>query len=215
MYSFISRYLAPISRNAKTATVTKLCSKFQFLGKFLARAIMDFRILDIPFCPILYKWLLNQEGTLDLGDLATMDPVLARSLSQLQQVVQRKRQLEQDASHTPESRQLAVDSLTLDGAPIEDLGLSFALPGYPEVELKVYFNRLLLVIVDSEFSYSILIQKSKNWRIIHYGVFGNEIQKPPGFPSLMLSGYIIHTTKCFITISRTLNIIKNASQRLI
>lgn len=161
MYSFISRYLAPISRNAKTATVTKLCSKFQFLGKFLARAIMDFRILDIPFCPILYKWLLNQEGTLDLGDLAAMDPVLARSLSQLQQVVQRKRQLEQDASHTPESRQLAVDSLTLDGAPIEDLGLSFALPGYPEVELKVYFNRLLLVIVDSEFSYSILIQKSK------------------------------------------------------
>lgn len=96
-----------------------------------------------------------------MGDLATMDPVLARSLSQLQQVVQRKRQLEQDASHTPESRQLAVDSLTLDGAPIEDLGLSFALPGYPEVELKVYFNRLLLVIVDSELSYSILIPKSK------------------------------------------------------
>ena len=142
--------------------MTKLCSKFQFLGKFLARAIMDFRILDIPFCPILYKWLLNQEGTLDLGDLETMDPVLARSLSQLQQVVQRKRQLEQDASHTPESRQLAVDSLTLDGAPIEDLGLSFALPGYPEVELKVYdYNRLLLVVVDSEFSFSVLIQKSK------------------------------------------------------
>ena len=97
-----------------------------------------------------------------MGDLETMDPVLARSLSQLQQVVQRKRQLEQDASHTPESRQLAVDSLTLDGAPIEDLGLSFALPGYPEVELKVYdYNRLLLVVVDSEFSFSVLIQKSK------------------------------------------------------
>ena len=96
-----------------------------------------------------------------MGDLATMDPVLARSLSQLQQVVQRKRQLEQDASHTPESRQLAVDSLTLDGAPIEDLGLSFALPGYPEVELKVFFNRLLLVIVDNEFSYSLLTQKSE------------------------------------------------------
>lgn len=128
---------APVSRNAKTATVTKLCSKFQFLGKFLARAIMDFRILDIPFCQILYKWLLNQEGTLDLGDLTVMDSVLAQSLTQLQQVVQRKRQLEQDSSHTPDSRQLAVESLTLDGTPIEDLGLSFALPGYPDVELKV------------------------------------------------------------------------------
>ena len=131
-----------MSRNAKTATVTKLCSKFQFLGKFLARAIMDFRILDIPFCQILYKWLLNQEGTLDLGDLAAVDPVLAQSLTQLQQVVQRKRQLEQDSSHTPDSRQLAVESLTLDGTPIEDLGLSFALPGYADVELKVWYGML-------------------------------------------------------------------------
>lgn len=126
-----------MSRTAKVANVTKLCSKFQFLGKFLARAIMDFRILDIPFCQILYKWLLNQEGTLDLGDLAAVDPVLAQSLTQLQQVVQRKRQLEQDTSHTPDSRQLAVESLTLDGTPIEDLGLSFALPGHPDIELKV------------------------------------------------------------------------------
>lgn len=126
-----------MSRTAKVASVTKLCSKFQFLGKFLARAIMDFRILDIPFCQILYKWLLNQEGTLDLGDLAAVDPVLAQSLTQLQQVVQRKRQLEQDSSHTADSRQLAVESLTLDGTPIEDLGLSFALPGHPDIELKV------------------------------------------------------------------------------
>ena len=102
---------------------------------------MDFRILDIPFCQILYKWLLNQEGTLDLGDLAAVDPILAQSLRQLQQVLQRKRQLEQDPSHTPDSRQLAVESLTLDGMPIEDLGLSFALPGYPEVELKVWFQK--------------------------------------------------------------------------
>lgn len=158
VYSPNGLYPAPISRNAKTATVTKLCSKFQFLGKFLARAIMDFRILDIPFCPILYKWLLNQEGTLDLGDLATMDPVLARSLSQLQQVVQRKRQLEQDASHTPESRQLAVDSLTLDGAPIEDLGLSFALPGYPEVELKRGGKDIAVTIHDLEEYIKLVVQ---------------------------------------------------------
>ena len=142
---------APLSRNAKAATVTKLCSKFQFLGKFLARAIMDFRILDIPFCQILYKWLLNQQGTLDLGDLAVVDPVLAQSLTQLQQVVQRKRQLEQDTSHTADSRQLAVDSLTLDGTPIEDLGLSFALPGHPDIELKVNNKtRVISVSVKSK-----------------------------------------------------------------
>lgn len=136
VYSPTGLYPAPVSRTAKAANVSKLCSKYQFLGKFLARAIMDFRILDIPFCPILYKWLLNQEGTLDLGDLAAVDPVLAQSLTQLQQVAQRKKQLEQDSSHTSDSRQLAVDSLTLDDVPIEDLGLSFTLPGHPDFELK-------------------------------------------------------------------------------
>ena len=144
-----------MSRNAKVAGVTKLCSKFQFLGKFLARAIMDFRILDIPFCQILYKWLLIQEGTLDLGDLAAVDSVLAQSLTQLQQVVQKKRQLEQDSSHTPDSRQLAVESLTLDGTPIEDLGLSFALPGHPDIELKV--QTLITKLVNSVCSYFLCI----------------------------------------------------------
>ncbi|XP_015777775.1 PREDICTED: E3 ubiquitin-protein ligase TRIP12-like [Acropora digitifera] len=164
-YSPSGLYPAPLSRNAKTAAVTKLCSKFQFLGKFLARAIMDFRILDIPFCQILYKWLLNQEGTLDLGDLAAVDPILAQSLRQLQQVVQRKRQLEQDPSHTPDSRQLAVESLTLDGMPIEDLGLSFALPGYPEVELKRGGNDVMVTVHNLEEYIKLVIQ----WTLI-FGV---------------------------------------------
>lgn len=165
VYSPSGLYPAPLSRNAKTAAVTKLCSKFQFLGKFLARAIMDFRILDIPFCQILYKWLLNQEGTLDLGDLAAVDPILAQSLRQLQQVVQRKRQLEQDPSHTPDSRQLAVESLTLDGMPIEDLGLSFALPGYPEVELKRGGNDVMVTVHNLEEYIKLVIQ----WTLI-FGV---------------------------------------------
>ncbi|XP_020611050.1 E3 ubiquitin-protein ligase TRIP12-like isoform X1 [Orbicella faveolata] len=158
VYSPSGLYPAPMSRIAKVASVTKLCSKFQFLGKFLARAIMDFRILDIPFCQILYKWLLNQEGTLDLGDLAAVDSVLAQSLTQLQQVVQKKRQLEQDSSHTADSRQLAVESLTLDGTPIEDLGLSFALPGHPDIELKRGGKDMTVTIHDLEEYVKLVVQ---------------------------------------------------------
>lgn len=158
VYSPSGLYPAPVSRNAKTASMTKLCSKFQFLGKFLARAIMDFRILDIPFCQILYKWLLNQERTLDLGDLAAVDPILSQSLGQLQQVVQRKKQLEQDQSHTPDSRQLAVESLTLDDMPIEDLGLSFALPGYSDVELKRGGKDMTVTIHDLEEYIKLVVQ---------------------------------------------------------
>ena len=146
LFAFIT---VPVARSAKAASVAKLCSRFQFLGKFLARAIMDFRVLDIPFSQMLYKWLLNQEGTLDLGDMVHVDPILAQSLMQLQQVVNREKQLELDSSHTTDSRQLAVDSLTLDGTPIEDLGLSFALPGYPDIELKVFAAPLPIKVLIS------------------------------------------------------------------
>ena len=37
---------------------------------------------------------------------------------------------------TAESRGLALDSLGIDGCPVEDLGLDFILPGYANIELK-------------------------------------------------------------------------------
>ena len=33
-------------------------------------------------------------------------------------------------------RSEAIDKITLDGCPVEDLGLDFTLPGYPNIELK-------------------------------------------------------------------------------
>lgn len=45
-------YPAPFSRHLKSANVSKIRSKFKFLGKFLARALMDSRMvsesLDLP-----------------------------------------------------------------------------------------------------------------------------------------------------------------------
>jgi E3 ubiquitin-protein ligase TRIP12 len=37
---------------------------------------------------------------------------------------------------TPESRRLALDSLTMDGCAVEDLDLDFVLPGSAGIELK-------------------------------------------------------------------------------
>lgn len=37
---------------------------------------------------------------------------------------------------TSESKQLSLDLLTIDGCSVEDLGLDFVLPGYPDMELK-------------------------------------------------------------------------------
>ena len=36
---------------------------------------------------------------------------------------------------TPSEKQLRLKNLTMDGCPVEDLGLDFTLPGYPNIEL--------------------------------------------------------------------------------
>ena len=37
---------------------------------------------------------------------------------------------------TDSERQLKIRNLTMDGCPVEDLGLDFTLPGYPNIELR-------------------------------------------------------------------------------
>jgi E3 ubiquitin-protein ligase TRIP12 len=106
------------------------------LGKFIAKAIMDFRMLDIPLSQAFFKWMLGKESTLDYRDLHHIDPVLAKSVAQLRDIVHKRKRLEADTSHTPDSLKLAVESLTLDGLPIEDLDLDFRLPG-TTIDLKV------------------------------------------------------------------------------
>ena len=55
--------------------------------------------LDLPLSRVFYKWLLGLESTLTLSDIHHVDPVLAASLQQLQDVVIQKKNLEADTSH--------------------------------------------------------------------------------------------------------------------
>jgi len=81
-------------------------------------------------------------GLLDLSDLVEVDPGRGSVLVKLQQLVAAKTAIMADDSLTEEERQLAVEDLTLDGARVEDLGLTFqyspssAVYGYQAVDLK-------------------------------------------------------------------------------
>lgn len=135
---FFSRdglFPAALPKGTKMAQLTKLKNKFRFLGRFLAKACMDSRMVDIPFSQTFYKCMLGLENELDLSDMQYVDRTLHKSLSQLYEVILQKKKLEDDAENTEESLQLALDSLTLDGVLIEDLGLDFVLPG-THIELK-------------------------------------------------------------------------------
>ncbi|XP_043199184.1 E3 ubiquitin-protein ligase TRIP12-like isoform X2 [Amphibalanus amphitrite] len=129
-------YPAPVARSSKSGTVTRLKSKYKFLGKLMAKALTDFRLLDLPLSVPFYKWLLRQERSMTLQDVHLLDPSLAATLSQLAAVARRRRHLEADQTLTAEQRRAAIEALGVDGCSVEDLGLDFTLPGHSSIELK-------------------------------------------------------------------------------
>jgi len=47
----------------------KILYFFKMLGMFVAKALLDFRNVDLPFSPAFYKWMLGQETSFTLRDL--------------------------------------------------------------------------------------------------------------------------------------------------
>uniref|UniRef100_A0A8C3IIH9 E3 ubiquitin-protein ligase n=1 Tax=Chrysemys picta bellii TaxID=8478 RepID=A0A8C3IIH9_CHRPI len=62
--------------------------------------------------------------------------LVARSVYHLEDIVRQKKRLEQDKSQTKESLQYALENLNMNGCSVDDLGLDFTLPGFPNIELK-------------------------------------------------------------------------------
>ncbi|KAL0356582.1 UNVERIFIED_CONTAM: E3 ubiquitin-protein ligase UPL3 [Sesamum calycinum] len=105
----------------------KVVEYFRLLGRVMAKALQDGRLLDLPLSAAFYKLVLGQE--LDLHDIISFDVELGTTLQELQALVRRKQYLESTGSYNPEE-------LRFRGASIEDLCLDFSLPGYPEYVLR-------------------------------------------------------------------------------
>lgn len=136
MFSSCGLFPSPLGRSTKVSQLVKVKSKFRFIGKLMAKAVMDSRLLDIPFSVSFYRWLLGQESTLTLRDLNHVAPDVYRTISRLQMLIQQKRMIENDSTISDVEKYKKKRLLTIDGCQIEDLGLDFTLPGYPGIELK-------------------------------------------------------------------------------
>ncbi|KAJ3146919.1 Ubiquitin fusion degradation protein 4 [Geranomyces variabilis] len=104
---------------------------FQALGTFVAKALLDSRLIDLPFSPIFLEMVVGEEeaeetaleyavgpsgrSAAEFHLVRHIDPALYKALLGLKKY----------ASGTP----------SLSGARIEDLCLDFTLPGYPHIEL--------------------------------------------------------------------------------
>ena len=115
---------------AKAESGKKLLHFFKNLGKFVARSMMDSRIIDISFNPTFFKLATNNSLPLSIGLLRTIDQDLANSIATLQHFANAKANIEEKKSLTAMQKADALNKVTIKGARIEDMMLDFTLPGY-------------------------------------------------------------------------------------
>ncbi len=114
----------------------KVLHNFKMLGKFIARAMLDSRIIDVSLNHTFFR-VSGQSTTepLPLGTLKTVDSHLARSLKLLEQYATMKKDIDSQQNLSEAQKHSASRKIAVNGARIEDLCLDFTLPGYPGIEL--------------------------------------------------------------------------------
>ncbi|KAI3951878.1 hypothetical protein MKW92_021484 [Papaver armeniacum] len=132
----------------------EVLKRFVLLGKVVAKALQDGRVMDLPLSKAFYKLAMDQD--LNLYDIQSLDPALGRVLLEFQALVDRNR------ISSP------ISALYVRNTKIDDLCLDFTLPGYPDYLLTssedhgmvntANLEEYVSLIVDATLSSGILRQ---------------------------------------------------------
>ncbi|XP_009400764.2 E3 ubiquitin-protein ligase UPL4 isoform X1 [Musa acuminata AAA Group] len=123
------------------AEFPEVIKMFLLLGKLVAKAIKDGRILDIPFSRAFYKIILEQE--LSICDIQSIDPELGRTMLEFQALVNRKRFLESISGDS--------SNLCYRNTSVKDLCLDFTLPGFPDYALLSESTKMVNIVNLEEY----------------------------------------------------------------
>jgi len=138
-YAFGKLGLFPAPMSAEQANHEngrKVLHLFKMLGKFVARSMLDSRIIDVSFNPTFFR-IGDGPTTVvpSLGAIKTVDSALAKSLRLVRQFAQAKKRINENGRLTAVQKVHAGHDIEIQGVRIDDLGLDFTLPGYPAIEL--------------------------------------------------------------------------------
>ena len=114
----------------------KVLNYFKMLGKFIARSMLDSRIIDVSLNPTFFR--VGDRPTsvpLSLGAVKTVDSQLAQSLKLLKQYASARKDIDSDSSLSITQKAREANQITIKNATLVDLSLDFTLPGYPQIEL--------------------------------------------------------------------------------
>ena len=138
-YAFGKRGLfpAPMSdEQASSDSGKKQLNIFKILGKFVARSMLDSRIIDISFNPAFFRIADTLSSVApSLGTVKAVDEDLAKSLVLLKRFANAKHSIDTDRSIPRHEKSRTAQNIVVDGVRVEDLSLDFTLPGYPDIDL--------------------------------------------------------------------------------
>ncbi|KAJ7252448.1 hypothetical protein C8J57DRAFT_1077385 [Mycena rebaudengoi] len=131
-------YPAPISpQDIASDGGQKRTHIFRVIGQFVAKAMLDSRIIDLSMNKIFLKIVLGEEVPLTIATLKLVDISLANSLDKIQGIVSGMAEAENDKCvyrlimFTQLKRKVAL----VESVSIDDLALDFTIPGY-DIELR-------------------------------------------------------------------------------
>jgi E3 ubiquitin-protein ligase TRIP12 len=108
----------------------QVLERFRFLGRFVGKALLDQRTLDLRFSPAFLRRAVHGEALTPL-DLRDVSPELARQFDELRALVRRRDEL------LARGELEAASALGLrEGSRVVDLGLDFSVPGHPGWEMQ-------------------------------------------------------------------------------
>ncbi|KAI1632701.1 E3 ubiquitin-protein ligase UPL3 [Biscogniauxia mediterranea] len=143
--------LFPRPLHEEDSTAGIICQLFKMLGKFVARSMIDSRIIDINFNPIFFRIGEGSSGVKpSLGAVKIVDPGLANSLKHIKKFALAKKAIDEDPKRTPAQKVADTERIVVEGTTIEDLALDFTLPGYPEIELIPGGSHIQVTIYNVE-----------------------------------------------------------------
>ena len=118
VYSTTGLFPSPMSeKESQTESGKHKLKLYKILGKFLAKGLLDSRIIDVSFNPIFMKLILGLKVPKSISTVKQVDPLVGNSIEQLEKLLK---------SLLPKN-ELAEN--------INGLALDFTLPGDPEFEL--------------------------------------------------------------------------------
>lgn len=136
VFSRTGLFPAPMDdRVAQSEKGIERLRKFKVLGQFMAKALMDSRIVDISLSRSFARLVLDYSLPLTIASVGLVDKALAASLEHLNQYVVAKRAIEADQTLSESDVRAAIQQIRIDDATVDDLALEFTLPGY-DVEMK-------------------------------------------------------------------------------